>query len=147
MSPSKPSRKGRPTRPSPKGRLTTSEPLVRRVQVSGCRTRVAVNVDTPWLEPPSLESTSRLEIRGTMDEAIQSVGDVVIKVYPSEMPVSLGPTQTPSVGDIVEIRPQVIVLWCRCPHPNSTTHGRWHSRGGSDTRTLSARSRATTTHR
>lgn len=97
-------------------RRTTSRPelLQRNVEVTSVSARMATRVDHPRGQEPYIECGPWLELRGTLDEPVKGVSDVLISMYPEDE-VRVGTRRPASVGAIIGLKPKmsVVLTW---PH-------------------------------
>jgi hypothetical protein len=64
-----------------KRRKHRPEMLTRSVEISKFRVSLSLQIDEPKLPDPELETTPWLELRGTMNEPIRDVRDVLFSIY------------------------------------------------------------------
>jgi hypothetical protein len=87
--------------------------LIRTMTVSGFSVRMGINASQPRGVPPSLEMSTSLELRGTLNEPVRGVVDVEIHLGPEDHP-GFGETSPAAVGAIVGMRPNMSI-WLRWP--------------------------------
>jgi hypothetical protein len=77
-------------------RSRQDERLTRTVEISSFSARVSLHVEEPKDADPQLEVRPWLELRGTMNESVRDVRDIVFSVYPKER-TSVGTARPASV--------------------------------------------------
>lgn len=87
-------------------RHQAEETLWRTVEVKGVEPRVGVHPMTERGAPPYLESSSWLDVKGTLDSPVKGVSDIAFGVYPREALV-VGSARPVAVGAIIGIRETV----------------------------------------
>ena len=85
------------------------EMLSRTVQVSSFSTRVGLYAIERRGEEPEIDSQPWLELRGTLDEPVREVRDVLISLFPREK-VEVGTARPASVASVIQIRPHLSVV-------------------------------------
>jgi len=94
--------------PSKRKRSTAGPGAIigRGIQIQSVGVHVSRQTNKPRGEPARFEGGPWLEVRGTADEAVRDVRDIVISVHTDEREEP-GPTSPPSVGAIIQVRPKV----------------------------------------
>jgi hypothetical protein len=90
-------------------RRARTEILNRSVEINSFRASVGLRIDQPRDPDPEIEGKPWLELRGTTDEPIREVHDVVFSIYPEDKPV-VGTMRPPGVGSIIQTRPSISVV-------------------------------------
>lgn len=86
--------------------------LSRTVAVSSFAATVRIGAVHRRGEEPEVETQPWLELRGTPDEPVRGVQEIVISMYPREK-VEIGTARPASIGAVIEMRPQmsVVLTW------------------------------------
>ncbi len=92
-----------------KRRKHHTEMLTRSVEISTFRVSLSLRIDEPRMPDPEFETTPWLELRGTLNEPIRDVRNVLFSVYPKDK-VVVGTARPASVASIIQIRPEVSVV-------------------------------------
>ncbi len=89
-----------------------AEHLSRTVAISSVSARVGIRVDQRPRKEPEIESGPWLELRGTLDEPLKGVQDVLCSLYPENEP-QIGPARPAGIGAVIGIKPRmsVVVSW------------------------------------
>jgi hypothetical protein len=91
-----------------------NEIMSRSVDIASFRASVGLHVDEPRSQDPLIEARPWLELRGTMDEAVRNVREIVFSLYPEEN-VTAGTARPAAVGSIIQVRPELSIV-VRFPH-------------------------------
>ena len=89
-----------------KRRSRGPETLNRTVEISSFRTSLRVGVDEPRDPEPEIEVKPWLELRGTLDEPVRQIREVVLSLYPDAR-TKVGTARPPAVGAIIGVRSAV----------------------------------------
>lgn len=85
------------------------ELLVRTIEVASVRTYVSLHIITARGAEPQIGNSQWLEVRGTADESIRGVRDVVITVIAKDR-TEPGPARPARVGTIIQVRPHLTAV-------------------------------------
>ena len=84
----------------------------RTIAVSSFAATVRIGAVHRRGEEPEVETQPCLELRGTLDEPVRGVQEIVISMYPRDK-VEIGTARPASIGAVIGMRPQmsVVLTW------------------------------------
>lgn len=98
----------------PRKRRTPKRPelLSRTVAITSLAMRVGIRVDQRRGETPEIEAGPWLELRGTLDNPVKAVEDVLFGLYAENDP-QIGPARPAGIGAVIGLKPEmsVVISW------------------------------------
>ena len=90
------------------------EIIWRNVKITAISARVGIDAEHPRGEEPTIENRPWLELRGSLEEPVKGVEDVLFSLYPGD-DVRVGTARPAAVGSIIGLKPEMSVV-VRWPH-------------------------------
>lgn len=98
----------------PRKRRTPQRPelLSRTAEITALTARVGIRVDQRRGDAPGIEAGPWLDLRGTLEEPVKGVEDVLFSLYPRDDP-QIGPARPAGIGGVIGLKPEmsVVIPW------------------------------------
>lgn len=95
--------------PSKRRGAKRPEMLSRIAELTSYTARISIRAEHRRGQEPEIDSGPWLELRGTLEEPVKSVHDVLFSLYPVDEP-RLGPARPAGIGAIIGLKSQMSVV-------------------------------------